>query len=371
AVAFNRPILDLFFPPTATVTITPDSQQLLHTYQLTAVLGIPDPSKNQVDARAVYASSQPQSSTVKATGQGSIPGRQAQGTLTFYNTLTSPLTIQAGTVVFDPRTSTIVVVNDDTITLPAFDPSQGVHGVQDNAHTVNMGNNQNIPLNELNGPVGSSGAYVSNTAFHGGQDAQTFSYVQQSDIDSAAQALETTLNGQTVQILQTQAHPNERAASQPHCAPQVQSSNMAGAQVNSVTVTVAMNCLGEVYDMQAVQVLATRKLMQDASTNPGPFYAPVGNVAAQVTRVTPASHGDVVLTVSALGMWVYQFSTTQRMALTHLIAGKNSQDARTLLLHQPGVHNAKIALTGVGVTAVPGDVTSITLNVEGIQGPHV
>ncbi len=371
--AFNRPILDLFFPPTATVTITPDSQQLLHTYQLTAVLGVPDPSKDQVDARAVYAISQPQSSTVKATGQGSIPGRQAQGTLTFYNPLPSSLMIQAGTAIFDPHNSNIVVVNDDTITLPAFDPSQGsqgLQGVQDNAHTVNIGSDQNIPQDELKGPVGSSGAYVNNTAFQGGQDAQTYSYVQQSDIDNAAQALESTLNGQTMQLLQTQARQNERAVGQPHCAPQVQSSGVAGTQVSTVTVTVAMNCLGEVYDMQAVQALATHKLMQAASVNPGPTYAPVGNLAAQVTRATPANHGDVQLTVNALGVWAYQFSNAQRASLARLIVGKSSQDARALLLHQPGVHNAIITLTGVGVTTVPDDVTSITLHVEGIQGLH-
>src|SRR5579883_919762 len=52
-VFFYRPVLDLFFPPSATVTIVPDSQQLQHTYAMTAVLGVPDPSKNQVDARAL------------------------------------------------------------------------------------------------------------------------------------------------------------------------------------------------------------------------------------------------------------------------------------------------------------------------------
>lgn len=369
-VAFNRPILDLLFPPTATVTITPNSQQRSHTYQFTAVLGLPNPSKDQVDARAVYAASQPQSSTVKATGQGAIPGRQAQGTLTFYNTLSSPLIIQAGTVIFDPHNSNVVVVNNDTISLPAFDPSQGVHGVQDDAHTVNTGSDQNIPLNDLNGPVGNSGAYVSNTAFQGGQDAQTYSYVQQSDIDNATRALEATLNVQATQLLQTQARPNERAVGQPHCAPQVQSSSMAGTQASTVTVTVAMNCLGEVYDLQAVQVLATRKLMQAASTNPGPTYAPVGNVVAQVTRATPASHGDVQLTVNALGVWVYQFSPVQRASMTHLIVGKSSQDAHALLLRQPGVHSATITLTGVGTTTVPDDATRITLNVEAVQGPH-
>ncbi len=84
AVFFNRRILDLLFPPTATVTIVPRSQRLIHTYQITAVLGVPDPSKNQVDARALYADSQTQTQTARATGQGHIAGQQAHGELTFY-----------------------------------------------------------------------------------------------------------------------------------------------------------------------------------------------------------------------------------------------------------------------------------------------
>ena len=369
-VAFNRPILDLFFPPTATVAITPDSRQLQHAYQFTAVLGVPDPSKNQVDARAVFASSQPQSTTVKATGQGSIPGQPAQGVLVFYNTLASPLTIQAGTVIFDPHNSNVVAVNNDTITLPAFDPTQGPVGVKDQGHTLNPGSNQNIPMGELKGPVGSSGAYVNNMAFGGGQDPQTYAYVQQSDIDGAAQSLETTLNGQTTQILQSHVRSNEHTVGQPRCSPQVQSSNGAGDRVNNLTVTVVMNCLGEVYDMQAVQVLAARKLTQDASVNPGPAYAPVGDIVAQVTRTTQGTQGDVQLSVNALGVWVYQFTPTQRAALVHLIAGKSSQDARTILRRQPGVANAIITLTGIGVSSVPDDLSRITVNVEAVQGLH-
>ncbi|MEO7021910.1 MAG: hypothetical protein ABI234_17285 [Ktedonobacteraceae bacterium] len=371
-VAFNRPILDLFFPPTATVTIIPNSQRLQHTYQITAVLGLPDPSKDQVDARAIYASSQPQSSTARATGQGTIPGQQARGVLTFYNISTSPQAIPAGTVIFDPHNSNVVVVNDDALTLPGFDPSQR-KGITDNAHTLNVGSNQNIPGNDITTALCCGGTvYVSNlTAFSGGLDPQTFAYVQQSDIDSAAQGLEATLNGQTTQILQGQTRSNERPVGQPRCAPQVQSTNMAGTTANTVTVMVTMNCLGEVYDMQAVQILTARKLMQDASVNPGPAYAPVGNVVAQVAKATPAERGDVLLTVNALGMWAYQFSNTQRTSMARLIAGQSSQNARAKLLQQPGVHDVAITLSGVGVTTVPGDVTHITLNVEAVQGLHV
>ena len=371
-IFFYRPILDLFFPPTATVTIVPDSQQLQHTYQMTAVLGIPDPSKNQVDARALYADSQTQSQTVKATGQGHIAGKQAQGTLTFYNVSTSAQTIAAGTVVF--AKGGIAVVNDDTVTLPALDPSAGQNGVTDSAHTVNVGSAQNIPADAINNQLCCGGSvYVSNTeAFSGGQDAQNYTYVQQSDIDSVTQTLSAALAQQATATLQRQVRPNERPVGAPKCVPQVRSDHQAGDRASTVTVSVITSCVGEVYDMQAVQALAARDLSQDAATNPGPAYVPVGSVLAQVAQATPdpQTQGNVNLIVNAAGVWAYQFTSAQRAHFASLIIGKSNQDARSILLRQAGVHAVTITLTGVGATALPGDTQHITIDVEAVQGLH-
>ncbi len=369
-VLFYRPILDLFFPPTATVTIVPDSQQLQHTYAMTAVLGIPDPSKNQVDARALYANSQTQSQTVKATGQGHIAGQQAQGVLTFYNASTVAQTVTAGTVIF--ANNGVAVVNNDTLTLPPFDPAAGPNGMTDAAHTVNVGNAQNIPAYALNNQLCCGGSvYVTNTEpFSGGQDAQTFTYVQQGDIDGVTQTLSASLTQQASTTLRGQVRSNERPVGSPRCAPQVRSNHQAGDRASSVTVDVMISCVGEVYDMQAVQVLASRNLTQDAATNPGPSYVPVGAILAQVTKATPDAQGNIALVVNAAGVWAYQFTDTQRAHLASLIASKESQAARAILLRQVGVHTVTITLTGVGVTTVPGDTRHITINVEAVQGLH-
>jgi len=370
-VLFYRPILDLVFPPTATVTIVPASQRLQHTYQMTAVLGVPDPSKNQVDARALYADSQTQSQTVKATGQGHSAGQQAQGVLTFYNTSTTAQTVSAGTVIF--ASNGVAVVNNDTVALPALDPSVGLSSTTDSAHTVNVGNAQNIAPYTLNSQLCCGGSvYVSNTtAFSGGQDAQTFTYVQQSDIDGVAQALSALLTQQATGTLQGEVRSNERPAGSPHCAPQVKSDHQAGEWAATVTVNVMTSCVGEVYDMQAVQVLATHNLTQDASKNPGPAYVPVREILAQVGQATPDNHGNVILVVNAAGMWAYQFTDAQRAHLASLIAGKSSADAKSILQGETGVHDLTITLTGVAVTVVPNDTSRITINVEAVQGLHV
>lgn len=369
-VVFNRPLLDLLFPPTATVTITPDSQRFQQAYQITAVLGLPNPTNDEVDARAVYASSQPQSKPVQTTGQGYIPGTSARGTLVFSNISTSPQMIPAGTVMFDPHNSHVVVVNDHTLMLPPF--STPPQTVTDSAHTLNVGSDQNIARQDFsNTPCCGGTVYVTNaSAFSGGQDPQTFTYVQQGDIDGAAHNLEATLNSQATHIVQSQTRPNERAVGQPICTPQVSSDHLAGERVSTVMVTVTMNCVGEVYDLNAAQALATDKLMQDASKHFGPAYAPVGNVVAQVVRATPGFNGDISLTVNALGEWVYQFSSSQRLAMIRAIAGHDSQDARALLLRQPGVHDVNITLTGAGATTVPSNVARITLSVTAVPGLH-
>ncbi len=369
-VLFYRPVLNLFFPPTATVTITPASQQLTHTYQIIAVLGVPDPTKDQVDARALYADSQTQTQTVKTTGQGHIAGQQARGELTFYNTSASTQTISAGTIVFDANG--VAVVNEQTVTLPAFNAAVGAASMTVSAHTVNVGSAQNIPAYDFSSQLCCSGSvYVTNAQpFTGGQDAQTFSYVQQSDIDGVEQSMNATLAQQATMALQGQVRANERPVGAPRCSPQVQSNHSAGERASTVTVSVTTSCVGEVYDMQAVQILAARKLSQDAATNPGAAYAPVGSITTQVTQATPDIHGNVLLITNASGIWAYQFTTAQTAHFANLIAGRSSQDARSVLLGQTGVQGATIALTGVGVTTVPNDTNHITINIEAVQGLH-
>jgi hypothetical protein len=364
----SRPVLNLFFPPTATVTIVPLSQQLQHTYPMMAVLGVPDPSKNQVDARALYANSQTQSQTVKASGQGHIAGQQAQGTLVFYNASTARQTVPAGTITF--ASNGVAVVNDDTLTLPPLDPAAGPSAITDSAHTVNVGSSQNMPAYALNNQLCCAGSvYVSNTEpFFGGQDAQTFSYVQQSDIDAVSTALSVSLGRQAAMALQGQVRANERMVGAPRCMPQVRSNHQAGDRASSVSVDVVISCVGEVYDMQAVQVLASRDLTQDATTSPGPAYISVGAILTQVAKAIPDSQGNIALVVNAVGIWAYQFSDARRAHLAGLITNKESQDAQALLLRQAGVRRVTITLTGVGVTTLPGDTRHITVAVEAVQG---
>src|SRR5258708_14989924 len=83
-------------PPTATVTLTPDQTTLKNHYLLTGIQGAPDPTKRQISVRQITANVPAQASTSQATGHGQIPGKAAQGSITFFNGTNVAQTISKG-----------------------------------------------------------------------------------------------------------------------------------------------------------------------------------------------------------------------------------------------------------------------------------
>ena len=199
-------------------------------------------------------------------------------------------------------------------------------------------------------PVASSRSIFAKnlTPFSGGQDPRTFAFVQQSDIDGIVNPIKMTLMPAAQQSLQAQVQSGERFLKTPQCTPNVSSDHAAGDQASSVTVTVKVTCSGEVYDLQGVQTIAANLLKQQAATDPGPGYALTGNLVTGITQLslTNPNKGTLELFVTAEGIWVYQFSDTQKAMLAKLIAGKSKQAAQTLLLQQMGVARVDIQLSG-------------------------
>jgi len=362
-----QPIVNLIFVPAATVTITPASQDLRKTYTITAVAGTPDPAQHQVQARLLYAASSALPKTVSASGAGHTPATIATGTLTFYNSSPSPVTIPAGTVF--TGASGVEIVTARAASIPAGNPPT-VARIIVPAHAVNAGASGNIPAFDFNNvPCCANGVFVQNGgAFRGGQDQQSYSYVEQSDIDEAARALESSLMPGVQAALQQQIQANEQLVSPSHCLPTSSSDHAAGEQASHVTVTMMVVCTGEVYDQRAVQAMAQDLLVTDPAQNPGNGYVLVGTIATTVKNATVDTKGIVSLLVHAEGIWVYQFNTAQKQALVKLIAGKSQQVAQSLLLQQEGVEKTTIHLFGGNGSTLPTDQSQITLAVLSVQG---
>lgn len=359
--------------PSATVTITPASTDLKNSYVIFGVTGTPDATQRQVQARKLSFTTPSQSKTANATGIANTPGVQATGNLTFFNGSSTVQTVGSGTHLTGAD-GVAVITNEPAVIPAANPPTEG--SVTISAHAAAVGGVGNIGSGDINGTCCFAGNFVTvrNAQFGGGADPQHYTFVQQSDIDNAAKPLENTLTPSAQQSLQSQVHSNEKLISSPQCVPNVTSNHAAGDRnVSNVTVSVKVACTGEVYDQQATQTIVANLLKQEATTNPGPGYALVGNLVTSVTQitVTDATKGTLSLLTKAEGIWVYQFNDAQKQMLAQLIAGKSKQDAQTLLMQQAGIKNVTIQLNGGDGKTLPAanQITIVVQSVPGVQGP--
>ncbi|MDQ2906919.1 MAG: hypothetical protein M3Y81_25700 [Chloroflexota bacterium] len=348
----------------ATITVTPDSHTLVNTYTISAVTQPPDTSLHQVGARFLNFTTPQQSQSARATGSGSVPAIQAHGTLTFYNALAYAQTVPAGTVFTDANG--VQVVNDQVATVAAAQPPlEGAATVP--AHVIEPGAKGNIPAHDFSIiQCCHAGITVENAAqFSGGVDAQTYTYVQQSDIDGAATVLKGPLITNAQRSIQAQILPDEQLVKPIECTPGVVADHQAGEHAASVLVSEMVNCLAEVYNQQAARTLATSLLQASAQRNPGANYTLVGRIATQVKSATVTNaKGAISVQVAATGQWVYQFSNAQEKRLARLIAGKSTPDAQAALAHQTGVKRSAIALSGGTNNVLPDDPNAITVVVQ-------
>jgi hypothetical protein len=352
-----------------TVTITPASKVLNNTFVISAVTLTPDPAQHQVAARMIAAVTPAQSKTVKTTGVGHVPGVQAKGQLTFYNAFSHSQTVAVGTVLTDANG--VQVVNDEEAMIPAAAPPRE-GSVTVAARAVNDGVNGNISAFDFNNvPCCTSGVTVQNTsAFSGGQDAYSYAFVEQNDIDGVVNPLQASLTQTAQTSLKAQFHPGEQFVSSPQCMPGITSDHQAADRATSVTVSVAVTCTGEVYDHQAAQSMAANLLRQEAARDLGPGYALVGNLLTDMMEVsvTDVKKGTLSLMVEAEGVWVYQFSAAQKQAIAKLLSGKSKQNAQTLLLKQKGVTTAVIQFSSGDENTFPSDPAQIIVVVQNVAG---
>lgn len=355
----------------ATVTLTPANRNFSKTYAISAVTGTPDAS--QVQARLLSATMK-KSQTVPATGQGSEGATEATGTLIFSNS-TGSFTIFAQTLA------------DNSGVGLAIDSSFNIYPGQTlaiYAHAAQAGTIGNVSVDDINATLNllQSGTkigtvHVENTRpFSGGTD-RTYSFVQQSDIDSAVASLQDQLTSDAQTAVQNQVRANEQfveAYNQPvnaiQCSsPKISSNHQANDRATDVTVTVSVTCQGEVYDLQATQAMAADLLKSDAAAQLGAGYALVGNVVTGVpTILTTDQGGTVSMNAKARGVWVFQFGDSQKQNLAKLIAGKTQADASGLLLKQPGIVKINIITSGGWGTAIPAaeKIKIVVLSVPGL-----
>ncbi len=365
-------------PPTATVTITPKTQDLSNSYVLTGVTtGTPDVNKRQVQARQLTFTSQPASKTVNATG--THPAQQATGYLTFFNGLGISQTVRASDAVFQVGSVQIKVYND--VVIPAASPGgRGVKTVPAFATPAGAaGNIGAFAINEFCCSNNSSISVQNQSAFVNGQNPYTV--VQQSNIDNAANPLVAQLKPGTLSSFNALKHANEQFVNTPQCNPNVSSDHKAGDKASSVTVKVTVTCSGEVYDQSGpngVQAVAETILKGEASAditkndptaNSADYALQENTFVAKVTQATvDKKNGNVILQVNADGIWVYQYTPTKLAQLKTLIAGQSITKATTSLEGTAGVKQVNGVVLSDNSSTLPTDVNLINIVVKQIPG---
>jgi len=369
---------------TATVTITPDSSDLTNTSTITAVLGTPDASQQQVGGRNVSVTTPAHSQTVNATGSLTMSATQATGTLSVYNPSTYTLPFNAG-VVFKGRTTGVQVISDASASVA---PNSTVYIP---AHALNAGSSGNIPAGDIsadwcgNAPApggfapsvplapGSGGCGFSNSvtnpqAFSGGQDASTLPIILQSDINGAANNLIQANQPNAQQVVQASLQSNEQLIGNQQCTPNVSSNHNAGDSFAQVTVTVTFTCTGEAYDAAGALALAKMLLMTQAQSKLGDTYALVGQIKTTQMSASADNQGVVTIMDNAEGIWVYQFSDAAKHDLARLLVGISKSAAMQTLLSQPGVAKVSFALTGGNGQQLPADAAHISIVIQPVAG---
>jgi hypothetical protein len=84
--------------------------------------------------------------------------------------------------------------------------------------------------------------YDNSGGFSGGTDAQTYSVIQQSDIDTAANSLKASTTQSANADINSHLHSNEHLVGTSQCTYKVSSDHAAGDKANTVRVTVQTIC---------------------------------------------------------------------------------------------------------------------------------
>lgn len=347
-----------FNSSSAHVIITSKVTPWSNWYLLTGVTSAPNPAQRQILVRQITADWQGER-TVPATGFTRFAGTSATGTITFSKSGGYSQAIPAGTPLFS--SNGLEILTDRAVSL-----GPGKVAAVVPAHVVQLGAVGNGVYVKQSCCNRSKSILATSGPFSGGGDSGNDRFIQQSDINGAANALSSQAAQQAKQQLQrTQIRPNEALVGSPDCKQaDLQSDHYAGDRASSVTVAVTVTCTSEAYDRQGAQDLLTTLLKREAGSLLGRNYVLQGQVQVSIDYSAPDPDGaELWLEVNAHGLWAYQFSMQRVHDLLKLINGKTEAEATKLLLLQDGVEKAKIEM--MHSATLPTNLSQITISVNG------
>jgi hypothetical protein len=351
----------------ATITITPNSQQVQDNYTLTGA-ATTNAATREIAVRTIIGASQSAATLVQATGHNQHPAVAATGQITFYNALTFEQQVNAGTT-FNLGGG-LQIITDTAAAIPAGNGvTNGVQTVDAHASPVGaVGNIGALAINNL--ACCGNGIIARNlNAFTGGQDATNYTFLKKSDVNNAiSQSIMNATKQGAISDLNKQIRTGEQLLNAPSCTSKLQADQPIGDHGTNVTrtnVTYGLKCTVTAYDNLGAQNIVKDLLTQKAAVTPGPGYVLVNNIQASlISQATTKNTHSFFF--SGKGVWAYLFSDAQKLSLEKAIAGKTVADAQTILKNTPGISNATINVNG-GNT-LPTDYNQISIVIQPIAG---
>ena len=359
-------VLLFVFPPwtqsQATILIHPLSVEKHDLLHLTATVAPIDASQSQ--ARRLSATSIAPQISVQATGVVQQQASVARGVLTFYNSASFPQTVAEG-LIFTVGQG-IQIVTDQAVTIPPGTPAQA-SSVSVPAHVLQGGVPGNIgplTIHSLCSECGGIAIAVKNLKpFSGGQDAQTFTVVAQTDLDNVARVQEGELVNQSHIVLLRQLHQGEQLGSPIHCAEHLTSEPVVGAKATQASIEVTEACTALAYDPLDIGHRAALLFHSQVQRSLDAHLAlarPISTyIQLPIVETDPAT---LSISVSVSGRWVYQMSQAAQSRLIRQLEGLSYEQALAQLTTAPGVQTASIEGIG-GNDLLPRDPAQFTVQV--------
>ena len=360
----------------ATVTITPSSERMTHTYAITLVTR--DPEVGQIREHTISYTTPPQSQTVPVTGKEHHDATKAQGQVVISQIHLFKTSDNNSSV----GPSDVQTKDGTTITIDTFTATEG-GSITVNASAKTAGQSGNILAYDIDGlygiyqqdqsntqstPIGT--AYIQNhDAFTSGQDAIDHTYVQQQDIDGVANPLIAQLTPDAQQQIQQQLQPDEQLIKDTTCSSSTNADHQAQETADSVTVTVQITCSGYVYNKQDLLTAAINAQKADVITRYGRSYQLSGEITTGTPNLSaPPQIGSAIYQIPTDGIWVFQIDKAQQQEIALSIAGHPQQEATAQLLQRKGIKSVVITTTGGMGTTLPISPENIRFTIVHVPG---
>lgn len=353
-----------FVMPKATVTIATDSSDIPTNANITLNPAVTELDlEDRVLPAKIEQKQQTGSQQVAASGQKN-KGNRASGEVRIINcTGGEDLTIPAGTGV-SSNNSTFII--QESVTIPL--ESRTCKDTSLTAETVAVtaqspGTQHNIgPATFTVAGLGTSVKATSTESMSGGTD-NIVKVVAQADIDSARQKMSTQDNASVKTELQQKldeagyyAVVNSLQAGEPVLTP----SAAVGDEADTVTITSAVAYTMYGMKKEDVETLI-RENVEDKINPDKQKILDLGIDDASFDITSPASRGPLQVSLSATTL---AGPDIQVDALKGQIAGKKTNDVRTIAKAIPGVTNVSVKYSPFWVSKMPKKENKITIVIE-------